>query len=107
MIDSHCHINDPSFKDHPEEYINLGKSAGIAEFLVVSYDEKSSRIAVDIAKNYSECFAAVGIHPSDVKRMKKGDLESIEKLAKNDRVLAIGEIGLDYYYDTSTKEAQK
>lgn len=105
MIDSHCHINDPSFKDHPEEYINLAKSAGIAEFLVVGYDEKSSRIAVDIAKKYPECFAAVGIHPSDVKRMKKGDLESIEELAKNDRVLAIGEIGLDYYWDKD-KEVQ-
>ena len=105
MIDSHCHINDPSFKDHPEEYINLAKSAGIAEFLVVGYDEKSSRIALDIAKNYPECFAAVGIHPSDVKRMKKGDLESIEELAKNNRVLAIGEIGLDYYWDKE-KEVQ-
>lgn len=99
MIDSHCHINDSSFKDHPEEYINLAKSAGIAEFLVVGHDEKSSRIAVDIAKKYPECFAAVGIHPSDVKRMKKGDLESIEELAKNEKVLAIGEIGLDYYWD--------
>lgn len=105
MIDSHCHINDPSFKDHPEEYINFAKSAGIAEFLVVGYDEKSSRIALDIAKKYQECFAAVGIHPSDVKRMKKGDLESIEELAKNDRVLAIGEIGLDYYWDKE-KEVQ-
>ncbi|MDY6276161.1 MAG: TatD family hydrolase [Bacilli bacterium] len=105
MIDSHCHINDPSFKDHPEEYINLAKSAGIAEFLVVGYDEKSSRIAVDIAKKYPECFAAVGIHPSDVKRMEKGDLESIEELAKNARVLAIGEIGLDYYWDKE-KEVQ-
>lgn len=105
MIDSHCHINDPSFKDHPEEYINLAKSAGIAEFLVVGYDEKSSRIAVNIARNFPECFAAIGIHPSDVKRMKKGDLESIEELAKNDRVLAIGEIGLDYYWDKD-KEVQ-
>lgn len=105
MIDSHCHINDPSFKDHPEEYINLAKSAGIAEFLVVGYDEKSSRIAVDISKKFPECFAAVGIHPSDVKRMKEGDLESIEELAKNERVLAIGEIGLDYYWDKE-KEIQ-
>lgn len=105
MIDSHCHINDPSFKDHPEEYINLAKSAGIAEFLVVGYDEKSSRIAVDISKKFPECFAAVGIHPSDVKHMKKGDLEPIEELAKNDRVLAIGEIGLDYYWDKE-KEIQ-
>lgn len=105
MIDSHCHINDPSFKDHPEDYINLAKSAGIAEFLVVGYDEKSSRIAVDISKKFPECFAAVGIHPSDVKRMKEGDLESIEELAKSERVLAIGEIGLDYYWDKE-KEIQ-
>ncbi len=109
MIDSHCHINDVSFKDNPAEYIKLAKCAGIAEFLVVGYDEKSSRIAVEIAKNFPECFAAVGIHPSDVKRMKKGDLESIEKMAQDDRVLAIGEIGLDYYWDKeeSVQEQQK
>ena len=106
MIDSHCHINDASFKDHPEEYIKLAKEAGIAEFLVVGYDEKSSRIAEEIAKKFQECYAAVGVHPSDVKRMKKGDLESIEKLAKNPKVLAIGEIGLDYYWDKD-EEVQK
>ena len=99
MIDSHCHINDVSFKDNPKEYISLAKEAGIAEFLVVGYDEKSSRIAVDIATKFDECFAAVGVHPSDVKRMKNDDLKKIEELAKNERVLAIGEIGLDYYWD--------
>ena len=109
MIDSHCHINDSSFVNNAEEYVNLGKCAGIAEFLVVGYDEKSSRIAVDIAKKYQECFAAVGIHPSDVKRMKDGDLDSIEKMAKYKRVLAIGEIGLDYYWDKEkdVQEQQK
>lgn len=109
MIDSHCHINDASFANNPEEYIKLGKSAGIEEFLVVGYDEKSSRIACEIAEKYHECYAAVGIHPSDVKRMKNGDLESIEKMAQNSRVLAIGEIGLDYYWDKeeSVREQQK
>ena len=99
MIDSHCHINDASFKDHPEEYIQAGKEAGIAEFLVVGYDAKSSGIAEKIAQKYAECYAAVGIHPSDVKRMEKDDLKIIEDLAKNPKVLAIGEIGLDYYWD--------
>lgn len=109
MIDSHCHINDASFVNDPEEYIKLGKNAGIEEFLVVGYDAKSSRIACEIAEKHYECYAAVGIHPSDVKRMKKGDLESIEKLAQNSRVLAIGEIGLDYYWDKeeSVREQQK
>lgn len=109
MIDSHCHINDSAFVNNAEEYINLGKCAGIAEFLVVGYDEKSSRIACEIAKKYHECFAAVGIHPSDVKRMKKSDLDSIEKMAQNKEVLAIGEIGLDYYWDKEkdVQEQQK
>lgn len=99
MIDSHCHINDSAFIENPEQYIKLGKEAGIAEFLVVGYDAKSSGIACEITKKYPECFAAVGIHPSDVKRMKPGDLELIEKLAIGKEVLAIGEIGLDYYWD--------
>ena len=99
MIDSHCHINDSSFVNNAEEYINLGKCAGVTEFLVVGYDAKSSGIACEIAENYRECYAAVGIHPSDVKRMKNNDLQLIEKFAQNSRVLAIGEIGLDYYWD--------
>lgn len=99
MIDSHCHINDSAFVNNPEIYIKTAKEAGIDEFLVVGYDVKSSRIAVEFAKKFNECFAAVGIHPSDVKRMKDGDLEKIEQLANDPRVLAIGEIGLDYYWD--------
>ena len=109
MIDSHCHINDPAFKNDAQEYINLGKCAGIAEFLVVGYDLKSSRIADEIAQKYSECYAAVGIHPSDVKKMGIEDLALIEKLAENKKVLAIGEIGLDYYWDKdkNIQEQQK
>lgn len=106
MIDSHCHINDSAFVGNPGEYVQLGKNAGIAEFLVVGFDVKSSRIAVDISQKFNECYAAVGIHPSDVKRMKDGDLENIENLAKNEKVLAIGEIGLDYYWDKE-KEVQE
>lgn len=109
MIDSHCHINDPAFSGNPKKYIFEAKCSGIAEFLVVGYDEKSSRIAVKIANENPECFAAVGIHPSDVKRMKEDDLVMIENLALNQKVLAIGEIGLDYYWDKeeSIKNQQK
>ncbi len=99
MIDSHCHINDSAFVNNPEAYIKEAKDAGVAEFLVVGYDLKSSRIAVDISKKYENCNAAVGIHPSDVKRMGKNDLDEIEIIAKDSKVLAIGEIGLDYYWD--------
>ena len=99
MIDSHCHINDELYKNNPEEYIKESEKAGVFQFLVVGFDEKSSELAVDIANKYDSCFAAVGIHPSDAKKALDGVLEKIRVLASNKKVIAIGEIGLDYYWD--------
>ena len=99
MIDSHCHINDKLYKNNSEEYIKESEKAGVFQFLVVGFDEKSSELAVDIANKYDSCFAAVGIHPSDAKKALDGDLEKIRVLASNKKVIAIGEIGLDYYWD--------
>lgn len=99
MIDSHCHINDDLYINNPDQYIKEAKEAGIDGFLIVGFDLKSSRNAVKIAQNYDDCFAAVGIHPSDVKKANQEDFEQIEKLAKEKKVIAIGEIGLDYYWD--------
>jgi len=109
MIDSHCHINDDLYKDNPDKYIKESEKTGVFQFLVVGFDEKSSELALEIAKNNKRCFAAVGIHPSDVKHMEPGDLEKIRKLAEDTRVIAIGEIGLDYYWDKdeSIKEQQR
>ena len=109
MIDSHCHINDELYKDNPKEYIETAKNAGVSEFLIVGFDVKSSGISVDIAKKHHECYAAVGIHPSDVKKAEQGDLDKIKNLAQNKEVTAIGEIGLDYYWDKedAVKEQQK
>lgn len=109
MIDSHCHINDELYKNNPKEYIETAKQAGVSEFLVVGFDAKSSEISGKIAENYFECYAAVGIHPSDVKKSKSGDLEKIKELGKHPKVIAIGEIGLDYYWDKdeAVKRQQK
>jgi len=109
MIDSHCHINDDLYKNSPSDYIKTAKLAGVDEFLVVGFDAKSSEISVEIAEKYDECFAAVGIHPSDVKKSKAGDLEVIKELCKNPKVVAIGEIGLDYYWekDEEARDQQK
>ena len=109
MIDSHCHINDELYKNNPEEYIKESEKAGVFQFLVVGFDEKSSELAVDIANKYDSCFAAVGIHPSDAKKALDGDLEKIRVLASNKKVIAIGEIGLDYYWykDEDVKKQQR
>ena len=109
MIDSHCHINDELYLNSEQEYIKEAEKAGVFEFLVVGFDEKSSELALDIANRNKSCFAAVGIHPSDVKKMSEGDLDKIKELAKQEKVIAIGEIGLDYYWDKeeSVREEQK
>ena len=99
MIDSHCHINDEVFRNNPEEYIKEAEKTGVFQFLVVGCDRKTSEIAVDIAEKHSSCFAAVGIHPSDSKNAGPNDLEKIKELASNKKVIAIGEIGLDFYWD--------
>ena len=99
MIDSHCHINDNLYKENPEEYIKNAENSGVFQFLVVGFDKASSVDAVNISKQFNGCYAAVGIHPSDIKKRKENDLEVIRKLAKEEKVIAIGEIGLDYYWD--------
>lgn len=99
MIDSHCHINDEAFRDNPAEYVKEAEKTGVFQFLVVGCDRKTSEIAVDIANKINGCFAAVGIHPSDSKHAESNDLEVIKELAKNKKVIAIGEIGLDFYWD--------
>lgn len=109
MIDSHCHINDSLYIGKPAEYVKEAEKAGVFEFLVVGFDIPSSIDAVNIAKQFKGCFCAVGVHPSDVKKIELKDLKQIEEIAKQDKVIAIGEIGLDYYWDKdeAAKNKQK
>ena len=99
MIDSHCHINDEAFLNKENEYVRDAKEAGVESFLVVGCDLRMSKKAVEIANRFDCCYAAVGIHPSDSKNAGNNDLNEIENLLFNNKVIAIGEIGLDYYWD--------
>lgn len=109
MIDSHCHINDKVFLKREKEYIDNANKVGVDKFLVVGCDLTMSKKAVEIANSFEGCFAAIGIHPSDSKNAGKNDLIEIEKLLSNKKVAAIGEIGLDYYWDKeeNIKKQQK
>ena len=99
MIDSHCHINDKAFENYESMYIKEASANGVNTFLVVGYDLDSSKKAIEISEGFECCFAAIGIHPSDSKRFELNVLEKIDLLAKNNRAVAVGEIGLDYYWD--------
>ena len=100
MIDSHCHINDKAFLFKEDEYIKEAVNSGVTNFLVVGCDYLTSAKASEITVIYKECYAAVGIHPSDSKNADKDDLKRIEEiLQKGHNIVAVGEIGLDYYWD--------
>ncbi len=107
LIDSHAHLNDERFDDDREQVINSLIKSGIELVLNPGYDLESSKISVNMAKQYSMIFAAVGTHPHDSKDMNDDTLEIYKSYALEDKVIAIGEIGLDYHYDNSPRDVQK
>lgn len=100
MIDTHTHINDDLYINEDDKYLEKSFLAGVKQFLVIGYDYFSSLTALNLAKKHPDViFASLGIHPSDVKKRKENDLKKIEDLIDKKYVKAIGEIGLDYYWD--------
>ena len=99
MFDSHCHLNDEALYPRIDEVINDAKKTGVNKFLVVGYNKASSELAVKIAEQYEECYAAIGFHPCDVFDISEEEFESTLKLASHKKVVAIGEIGLDYHWE--------
>lgn len=107
LIDSHAHLDDDRFDSDRTEIINKLKDDGIELILNPGADLATSKKAVKIADEYSFIYAAVGCHPHDSKYMNDETMNVFRELSKNKKVIAIGEIGLDYYYDNSDRETQK
>ncbi len=106
MIDSHCHLNFDSFDHDREAVIARAAAAGVTRMVNPGVDQESSRAAIDLAARYAGVYAAVGVHPNDTANFSDDDLTWIEALAHQPKVVAIGEIGLDYHWDDSPKAAQ-
>ncbi|CEP91969.1 deoxyribonuclease [[Clostridium] sordellii] len=108
LFDSHAHLNDERFDEDREESINSLKAKGVDLVLNPGACIETSKSSVELANKYDFIYAAVGVHPHDVGEMTEDDIETLRKLAlENEKVKAIGEIGLDYYYDNSPREIQK
>ena len=107
IIDSHVHLNDEELFPRIEEIIERAKENGVVKFICVGYDKESSELALDIAAMYDEVYAAIGIHPSEAKHYKESDLVWLEENLSNSKVKAVGEIGLDYYWDKNFADKQK
>ena len=98
MFDSHCHLNDENLYPRIDEVIDAAKKTGVKKFLVVGWDKESSELAVKIAHKYEECYAAIGYHPCNINGVSDKEFEETMSLYKKDKVVAIGEIGLDYHW---------
>ncbi len=107
LFDTHTHLNDEAYKDNLEEVIKRAQDKNVNKMIVVGYDLKSSLEAIRIAKQYDFIYAAIGIHPNTKDELNEQTLNKIEELLNESKVVAIGEIGLDYYYDKTYKKLQK
>jgi TatD DNase family protein len=106
FIDTHAHLFYPNFEGELDEIISRAKQNGIDYILVPATDIKTAEPVIELTEKYDMVYGAVGVHPHDTKNWSSSFIPKIEKLAKNKKIVAIGEIGLDYYYDFSPKEKQ-
>jgi len=106
FIDTHAHLFYSNFENDLVEVINRAKEAGVDYIIVPGTDIQTSKQAISLAEKYDLIYCAVGVHPHETKDWNSSFLNIIQELANHDKVVAIGEIGLDYYYDFSPKEKQ-
>lgn len=106
-IDSHVHLDDSRFDLDRDNLIRTLKDNKVELVINIGADEDSSERSVELAHRYENIYAVVGVHPHSAKDLEGRDLSSIIKMLENDKVVAIGEIGLDYYYDNSPRDIQK
>ena len=106
-FDTHAHYDDAAFDADRDALLSSLPESGVELVIDPGCDVRSSEAAIRLSETYAHVHAAVGIHPEELAGMEEGDLERIAVLARHPQCVAIGEIGLDYYWDDSRKEEQK
>ena len=109
IFDTHCHLNSEELYNNIDEVIASAKVVGVDKFLVVGWDIKSSYLAIELANKYPEIYAAIGVHPTDIDGVTDEDFDKLMTHVNDPKVVAIGEIGLDYHWvkDPEQREKQK
>lgn len=107
LFDTHVHLNARNFFEDRDETIQRAFDAGVTHMVVVGFDRATIPLAIEIAEQYETIYAAVGWHPVDAVDMTEQELEWIEELSSHPKVVALGEMGLDYHWDKSPKDVQK
>jgi TatD DNase family protein len=107
LIDSHAHLNDSRFSPDLPQVLQRAREAGIVAIINVGFDLGSSRLAVAMAEEHADLYAAVAVHPHDASDVDDETLETLRELAANRRVVAIGESGLDFFRNLSAPQVQR
>lgn len=107
LTDTHCHLNLNKFQEDLPDVLARAEASGVERILVPGIDLPTSRLAVEIAERYPIVFAAVGVHPSDANTWDQSTAFNLRQLASSTKVVAIGEIGLDYYRDHASRDLQR
>ncbi|MGO4548751.1 TatD family hydrolase [Paenibacillus sp. 2TAB23] len=107
LFDTHTHLDSYKFDEDRDEVIQRAKDAGVHMLVNIGFNRETIPTTIALAEKYDFIYAAVGWHPVDSIDMRPEDLEWIERLCSHEKVVAIGEIGLDYHWDTSPKDVQQ
>lgn len=107
IFDSHCHLDDKSFRRDLENVIKRANDAGVTRMMTIGVNKRTSVLAVSLAQSHTGIYASVGIHPHDVKNCNESILQDLINIAKNEKVRAWGEIGLDYNRMYSPRKDQE
>lgn len=107
LFDTHVHLNARQFAEDRDEVIKRAEEAGVSKMVVVGFDEETIPLAMELAETYNHIYAAVGWHPVSAIDYEDKHLDWIKSLSDHPKVVAIGEMGLDYHWDTSPKAKQE
>ena len=107
LIDTHVHLNNRDLYEKIDLVISEAKNVGVEKFFIVGYDLETSKLAIKIAKEYDNCFAIIGFHPTEIKNYTDIEYNWLDENASDSSVVAIGEIGYDFHWDVTTKEEQQ
>ena len=106
MVDTHCHILS-EYYDNMDELIKNIKNAGVNKIIVNGTSMKSNKEVLELVKRYDIIYGAIGFQPTELDDFKDDDIKWLEEHINDDKIVAIGEIGLDYHYDNTNKELQQ
>ncbi|MEJ2746767.1 MAG: TatD family hydrolase [Anaerolineae bacterium] len=107
LIDTHCHLDFDQFNEDRDAVLARAEAAGVKRMIIPAVDLSNTRTVLQLAEKYDNVYAAIGVHPNSAAHWDMSWIDTLRDLAQHEKVVAIGEIGLDYYWDKTPKTTQR